>query len=172
MVLSILQFFVIMAIAVYMVCWRKGVRQHSEETWESLLARLRGDWSARELNENLLWKEDLTATPDDVWQKMDGPKGLLAMYQNALVMQRMANYAVRNCGEVDRLLVETIYSDAIQIRVCVLMALALYGFTKASEGVRINAYRAATLYSGMAARTTHLLQDNAASYIPDFVASM
>lgn len=172
MLFSILQFVVIAAISLYLLCWRKGVRRQSDENWESLLARLRGDWSARELNEDLLWKEGLTATPDDAWQKMDGPKGLLAMYQNALIMQRMANYAVRNCDAVDRLLVETIYSDAIQIRVCVLMALALYGFTKASEGVRINAYRAATLYSGMAARTTHLLQDNAANYIPDFVASM
>lgn len=172
MLFPFLQIFVIVAIAVYLLYWCRGVRQQSAENWESLLARLRDDWSARRINENLLWKEDLTATPEDVWQKMDGPKGLLAMYQNARIMQRMASYAVRNCGEVDRLLVETIYSDAIQIRVCVLMALALYGFTKASEGVRINAYRAATLYSGMAARTTHLLQDNAANYIPDFVASM
>jgi hypothetical protein len=172
MVLPILQIFAIAAIALYFLCWRRGVRQHSEETWDSLLLKLRIDWSARELNENFLWKEGLTATPEDAWQKMDGAKGLWAMYQNAQVMQQMANYATRNCEDVDRLLVENIHSDALQIRVCVLVALAQYGFTKASEGVRINAYRAALLYSDMAVRMTRLLQEHAAVHIPDFVASM
>jgi hypothetical protein len=52
------------------------------------------------------------------------------------------------------------------------MALAQYGFTKASEGVRVNAFRAAAMYTGMAARMTHLLQDHAPVMIPDFVAAM
>jgi hypothetical protein len=60
----------------------------------------------------------------------------------------------------------------MQIRLCVLMALAQYGFSKASEGVRVNAFRAAALYSGMAARLTSLLQDHAAGILPDFVAAM
>jgi hypothetical protein len=68
--------------------------------------------------------------------------------------------------------VETLHSDAIQIRVCVLMALAQYAFTQASEGVRINAFRAASMYTGMAARMTQLLQDYAAVRVPDFVAAM
>jgi hypothetical protein len=103
---------------------------------------------------------------------MEGPKGLWVMYQNAKVMLEMADYAARNCTGVDRLLVETLHSDAMQIRVCVLMALAQYGFTKASEGVRVNAFRAAAMYTGMAARMTQLLQDHAPVMIPDFVAAM
>jgi hypothetical protein len=87
-------------------------------------------------------------------------------------MLEMADYAAKNCKGVDRLLVQTLHSDAMQIRVCVLMALTQYAFTQASEGVRINAYRAAAMYTGMAARTTQLLQDNAAVLIPDFVAAM
>ena len=50
----------------------------------------------------------------------------------------------------------------MQIRVCVLTALAQYAFTHASEGVRVNAFRAASMYTGMAARMTQLLQDYAA----------
>jgi hypothetical protein len=136
------------------------------------LARLRPDWSARDLSEQFLWKEGLNATPDDAWQRMEGPKGLWVMYQNAKVMIEIADYASRNSTTVDRLLLETLRSDAMQIRVCVLTALAQYAFSKASEGVRINAFRAATMYTGMAARMTQMLQEIAPVMVPDFVAAM
>jgi hypothetical protein len=103
---------------------------------------------------------------------MEGPKGLWAMYQNARVMLEMADYAATRCTEVDPLLLATIRSDAMQIRVCVFMALGQYAFTQASEGVRVNAYRAASFYTDMAARMTQLLQANAAMVVPDFVAAM
>jgi hypothetical protein len=50
--------------------------------------------------------------------------------------------------------------------------LAQYAFSQASEGVRVNAFRAASMYTGMAARMTRLLQENAAVIVPDFVAAM
>jgi len=172
MILPLLQFIAFAAVAVCFSRWRVGVRRRNNQSWESLVARLRPDWSARELSEQFLWKEGLDATPDDAWQRMEGPKGLWAMYQNSRVMLEMADFAARNAKDVDMVLVETLRSDAMQIRVCVLMALAQYGFSKASEGVRINAFRAAALYSGMAARLTTLLQDQAAGILPDFVAAM
>jgi hypothetical protein len=172
MILYLLQFAAIAGIALYFVKWRNGVRRRNTQTWDSLLARLRPDWSARELSDHFLWKEGLSATPDDAWQRMDGPKGLWVMFQNAKVMLEMADYATRSCNDVDRLLLETLRSDAMQIRLCVLMALAQYGFSQAGEGVRINAFRAAQMYTGMAARMTQLLQENAAFVVPDFVAAM
>jgi hypothetical protein len=94
------------------------------------------------------------------------------MYHNARVMLEMADYAVRNCDSVNCQLVEALRSDALQIRVCVLMALAQYAFSQATEGVRVNAFRAASMYTGMAARMTQLLQESAAVVVPDFVAAM
>lgn len=172
MILPLVEIAAIAAIAFYLGHWRACVRRRNSENWETLVAKLRPDWSARELSENFLWKEGLSATPEDAWQRMEGPKGLWVMHQNARVMLQMADYASRNCEGVDRLLIETLHSDAMQIRVCVLMALAQYAFTQASEGVRINAFRAASMYTGMAARMTSLLQDHAAMMVPDFVAAM
>jgi len=114
----------------------------------------------------------LTSTPEDTWTRMQGPHGLWVMYQNAKVMLDMADYASHNCDNVDRVLVATLRSDAMQIRLCVLMALGQYAFTQASEGVRVNAFRAASMYTGMAARMTQLLQESAAVMVPDFVAAM
>ena len=169
---TLFQFAVLAAIA-YLLCrWRISVRRRNAQTWETLLARLRPDWSARELSDRFLWHEGLDTTPEEAWRRMEGPKGLWVMYQNARVMMEMADFAARNYEGVDRVLVSTLHSDALQIRVCVLSALVQYAFTAASEGVRVNAFRAATIYTGMAARTTLLLQNYAAGMIPDFVAAM
>lgn len=172
MILLLLQIMVVAAVAFYLYRWRAGVRRRNAQTWDSLLAQLRPDWSAHALSEHFLWKEGLNVTFEDAWQRMEGAKGLWIMYQNARVMLEMANYADRNCTGVDRVLLETLRSDAMQIRLCVLMALAKYAFSQASEGVRVNAFRAASMYVDMAARMTRLLQDNAATILPDFVSAM
>jgi len=172
MILPLLQVLIFAALVAWFVRWRVAVKQRSRQTWDTLLSRLRVDWSARELSDNFLWKEGLNATPDDAWTRIEGPRGLWAIYQNAGVMMEMADYAARNCQDVDRVLVATLRSDAMQIRLCVMMGLAQYGFTQASEGVRINAFRAAEMYTAMAARMTRLLQENAAVVLPDFVAAM
>lgn len=172
MILPLLQLLGFAAVAIYFARWRSGLRRRNRETWESLLARIRTEWSARELSDQFLWREGLNATPEDAWQRMEGPKGLWVMYQNARTMMEMADFAARNNPDIDRVTLETLRSDAMQIRVCVLMGLAQYGFTQASEGVRVNAFRAASMYTAMAARLTTLLQDHAAVILPDFVAAM
>lgn len=172
MILPLLQIAAIAIVAIYLGRWRAGVLRRNAQSWDSLVARLRADWSARDLSEHFLWQEGLTANPDETWTRLQGAHGLWAMYQNARVMLEMADYAERHCESANRELIEALRSDAMQIRVCVLMALAKYAFSQASEGVRVNAFRAATLYTGMAARMTRLLQENAAVVLPDFVAAM
>lgn len=172
MALLVLQIAAVVAIAIVLLRWRKSAQRRNSQTWESMMARLRPEWSARELSDHFLWQEGLSATPEDAWQRLEGPKGLWVMYQNARIMQEMAGYAAKHCEGVDRLLIETLYSDAMQIRVCVLRALTRYAFRHASESVRVNAFRAASIYTGMAARMTQLLQDHAAVMVPDFVAAM
>lgn len=170
--ISLLQIVAVMMLAIFLYRWRASIRRRNEQSWDALLLKLRPDWSARELSNNFLWKEGINATTDDAWQRMEGPKGLWAMYQNAKVMLEMANFAAINSPDIDPLLLATLRSDAIQIRVCVISALFQYAFSQASEGVRVNAFRTAQLYDGMAVRMTQLLQENAAFVVPDFVAAM
>ena len=172
MIMISLEIAAFLIIGFYFYRVRAAARRRNEQSWDSLLSRLCPNWSARELSDQFLWKEGLNATPEDAWKRMEGPKGLWVMHQNARVMMEMADYAAKNSATVDRLLLETLRSDAMQIRVCVLMALAQYGFSRAGEGVRVNAYRAATMYTGMAARMTQMLQESAPVMVPDFVAAM
>lgn len=172
MIVAMLQIVATAGGALYLVRWRSEAKRRNAQSWDSLLARLRPDWSARELSDHFLWQEGMNVAPEDLWQRLEGPKGLWVMYRNAGVMLEMADYAARNSVSVDRLLLETMRSDAMQIRVCVLMALFQYAFSQAGEGVRVNSYRAATLFTGMAARMTQMLQEHAATILPDFVAAM
>jgi hypothetical protein len=176
MLLPLLQIAIVSALLVYFGKWRKSMRRRNIQSWDSLLCQLRSDWSARDLSEQFLWKEGLNATTDDIWQRLGGPHGLWAMYQNARVLLEMADYANRNSlpgsDPIDPMILETLRSDAMQIRLCVLMALAQYALSQATEGVKVNAFRAANIYSGMAARMTTLLQNHAATVLPDFVAAM
>jgi len=176
MLLPLLQIAIVSALVIYFGKWRGNMRRRSVQSWDSLLCQLRNDWSARDLSEQFLWKEGLTATTDDIWQRLDGPRGLWAMYQNARVLLEMADYANRNAipgaDPIDPMVLEALRSDAMQIRLCVLMALAQYALSQATAGVKVNAFRAANIYSGMAARMTALLQEHAAVVLPDFVAAM
>lgn len=172
MILPLLQLAVIAAIGSYFYCWRRNVSLRKAQTWESLLARLRSEWSARELNEQFLWREGVSTTPSESWHRMEGPKGLWVMFQNAGVMLEMASHAGLHCEGADPVLVSSLHSDAMRIRVYVLTALAQYVFAAASEGVRDNAHRAASLYVSMAARMTTLLQSSNAALVPNFAAAM
>jgi len=172
MLYALIQIAILALVAMYFVFWRNRARRRNAQSWDALLARLRPDWSARQLSDHFLWKEGINASPEDAWRRMEGPKGLWVMFQNAGVMLEMADFAAKNGGTVDPVSLATLRSDAMQIRLCVLMALGQYGFSQASEGVRINAFRAASMYTAMAARMTQLLQEHAAVMVPDFVAAM
>ena len=136
------------------------------------MAQLRLDWSARELSDRSLCQEGFSATPEDAWQRLEGPKGLCVMYQNARVIMEMADYAARNSDSVDRELLQTLRSDAMHIRICVVKALGQYAFSQVNESIRVNAFHAASMYMEMSARMTQLLQVHASGMVPGFVAAM
>jgi hypothetical protein len=163
---------VIAVAALYLAHLRAAARRRNAQSWESLVAQLRLDWTPRELNDCTQGSERISATPEVAWQRIKGPKGLCVMYQNARVMMEMADYAARNSESVDRELLETLRSDAMQIRVYVAIALGQYAFRQLNESICVNAYRAASMYVEMEDRMTELLQGHAAGLVPDFSAAM
>jgi hypothetical protein len=169
MMLFLLPIAVIAIVAVYLGHMRAAARRRNSQSWESLMAQLRLDWSARELSDGA---EGVSTTPEAAWQRIEGPKGLCVMYQNAKVMLEMADYAARNSESVDHKLLETLRSDAMHIRVYVAVALGQYAFRQLNESICVNAYRAASMYVEMSDRMTELLQVHAAGLVPDFSAAM
>lgn len=175
MFLPLLQVIVLGALLLYLAKWRGSMRSRNIKSWDQLFCQLRTDWSARDLSNQFLWKQGLAVTQDEIWERVNGPHGLRVMYKNARVLLEMADFAARNASPdnpVDPLLVESIRTDAMQIRLCVLMAIAQYGISSATAGVKVNAWRAADLYTTMASRMTQIMQSHAALRLPDFVAAM
>ena len=175
MSLPILQIAAIAPVAIYLARWRVSIRRRNAQTWDSLVARLQPDWSGRELSVHFLSKEGLNTTPEETWDRMHGIRGIRAMYLNAGVMLEMVDYAARNIemsNSNDQVILETLRCDAMQIRSEALRVLARDAFNQASESVRCNAFRVASMYTGMAARMAQLLRVSAPEMLPDFVAAM
>ena len=175
MITALIQISLILLITLFLLAWRRGQKRRNAESWEQILVRLRHDWSAHTLSEHFLWRNELVLNPEETWKQMQGPRGLVVMYHNARVMLELADYAVKNSDEknpIDPMLIAALRSDAMQIRLLVIAALVQYAFLRATAGVRTNTYRAAALYTDMAATMTTLLQQHAALILPDFVAAM
>jgi len=172
MSIPVVPILVVAPIAIYFGYLRVKMARRNSQTWESLLARLQPNWSGKGLSEHYLWKEGLTTGPEETWEHIQGARGLWAMFRNAGILQQMAEYAERNCDTIDHILIETLRSDAAQIRACASSALIQFAFNRASESVRMSAFRAASMYTGMTARMTQLIQENAAMALPEFVAAM
>ena len=164
--------FLIFAVALYLGIWNAGVRRRNAQSWDTRLSRLRSNWRFCPAGEFSLWQEGLSATPEDTWRRIEGAKGLCAMYQNAGIMLEMADYAARDGTSVDRNLLETLANNAMHIRINVLIALGQSAFSLANDGICLHAFHATTIYVEMAARMVQLLQAKAAGIVPDFVAAM
>lgn len=171
MLLIVLQIAAVSLVALYLGWMRLRVWQRNRQSWEGMLARLHHGWNAGALSEHFPWKEGLHVTPDENWARIRGARGLWIMYRNAGVMLEMADFAARHAG-IDPALLETLRTDATQLRFAALQALLDYALNQASEGVRINSFRVASLYTGMAAHMTEFLQNNADVALPSFVAAL
>lgn len=167
----VLQVAAVVPVAAYLGYLRTRMRHRNMQSWESLIARLKPGWSGRQLSEHFLWKEGLSSTPDETWEHIQGTRGLWAMFNNAGVLLEMADFAAHH-SNVDPALLQTLRTDAMQIRLCTLITLGQCLLSHASEGVRYNAFRAASMYTGMTAHMMPLMQDSASSALPQFVAAM
>jgi len=175
MSLSIIQIAAICPVAIYLARWRVGLRRRNAQTWDALVARLQPDWSGRELSADFLSREELDATPEEIWERMHGIRGVRAMYLNAGVMLEMVDYAARNIDMSnydDQVMLETLRCDAMQIRSEALKVLARDAFNQVTENIRFNAFNVASKYTKMAAQMTQLLRVSAQEMLPNFTAAM
>ncbi len=165
------QIALVVAIAGYFVYWQMSVRRRNRQSWESLIGRLNEGLKFNALSEHFPWKEGLSTTPEETWEQLGGVRGLRAIYRNAGVMLEIADFAARNASNVDPALLQNIHADAAQIRICVMTTLAQCLVSQATETVRVNTFRAASMYTGLAAHMTELLQASASNALPAFVAA-
>ncbi|MGC2404710.1 MAG: hypothetical protein WA510_33275 [Acidobacteriaceae bacterium] len=154
----------------YAAFWRRQQGKRRSRTWNEIISQLHGnDWGIEEISERFLYKSEVQVTAKDVWERIQGCKGLWAMYKNSPLLVELADYAAEHGENVDRELLESLRSDAFQIRVCVLMALGQYVFSASSVGASVNAHRAVATYSAMLVRITAFIQEYSTSLFPSYL---
>jgi hypothetical protein len=154
--------------------WRRRQSKRRAATWDEMIARLRpnNDFGFDEVATRYLYGTGINATAQDIWGRIDGAKGLWAMYNNAGVLIQIAEYATEHGSGVPEELLEGLKSDAFQIRISVLMSLAQHAFSRSGVGACVNAHRASETYSNMLARLTMLFQEHSAMLFPSFLEAM
>jgi hypothetical protein len=173
MVLPMLQVLITMLLLLYAGQWRRRQTKKAGENWESIVARLHAnDWGLEDVSERYLYSGAITASTQEIWKKIKGAKGLWAMYCNAPVLIQLADYAANHGEGVPEELLESLRSDAFQIRVCVLMALAQHVMSRSSVAADVNALRATEIYGAMLNRLTLLFQEHSTLLFPRYLQAM
>jgi hypothetical protein len=155
--------------------WRRRQSKRRSESWDDIVSKLRpNDWGYENVAQRYLYSDQVNATPEDIWARISGAKGLWAMYMNAPVLVQLADYASEHAEEnqVPEELLEGIRTDAFHIRMCVLMALAQHVFSRSSVAAQVSAHRATVAYTAMLARMTATFQDHSTLLFPKFLDAM
>lgn len=173
MTFSAIQILLAVSLLILVGLWRRQQTKRKQRTWDEIVSALRAnDWGMDEVSDRYLYRAGIKATPSDIWKRIDGARGLWAMYCNAPLLLQLADYAAEHGTEPDEALLEGLRSDALQIRMCVLMALAKYALSRSTVGASVNAHRATAIYSEMLARLTTLFQENAGQLFPRYLEAM
>ena len=170
MILPLLQVIFAAMLVSYAAFWRRQQTRRRAKSWNAIISQLRcNDWGIEEISERFLYKSEVQVTPKDVWQRINGCKGLWAMYKNSPILVQLADYAAEHGDGVNVEMLEGLRSDAFQIRLCVMLALAQYVLSASSVGASVNAHRAVATYSTMMVNLTSFIQEYSTSLFPSYL---
>jgi hypothetical protein len=170
MILPLLQVILAALLVGYAAFWRRQQSRRRAKSWNAIISQLRcNDWGIEEISERFLYKSEVQVTPKDVWQRINGCKGLWAMYKNSPILVQLADYAAEHGNSVNVEMLEGLRSDAFQIRLCVMLALAQYVLSASSVGASVNAHRAVATYSTLMVNLTAFIQEYSTSLFPSYL---
>jgi hypothetical protein len=174
MILPFISTATVAAVISYAIYWRRNQAKRRAADWDSIVSRLRSnsEFSFSEVTDRYLYSDQINATPADIWRRIDGANGLWAMFTNAGVLMELADYATEHGENVPEQLIEELRSDALQLRIAVLISLTKYAFSRSGVAASVHAHRAASAYSSLLAHMTTLFQEHSALYFPRFLESM
>ena len=168
MMVTVLQIVAVAAVAGYLCRWMAGLRRRNARSWDSLVARLRLDWSARELSDLCFCSRESQPRLGEKWRRIWGARGLWAMLKNAGVMLELADYAARNSDTVEPEILRDLRTDAMCIRLYSLKTIAEFALSSAQESICMQALRAESAYAEMELRVAEFLEANAPQVAPSF----
>lgn len=134
-------------------------------SWESITMSIRSNAEIERAVDRFGWKSDLKAGTSEIWECIGGATGLANMYHNAGIYAKLADYVMQHTSSIPKTVIEEIYTEAAQIRLLVIFALANYLLLRSASS-QVNAYRAVQLYSDMAKHLTTVFQESCPTLFP------
>src|ERR1700721_4283552 len=93
---SLFQILFAVSLLVFVGLWRRAQSRRKQRSWDEIVTALRAnDWGLDEVSERYLYRGGIKATPADIWKRIDGARGLWAMYCNAPRRGQLGDYAAR-----------------------------------------------------------------------------
>lgn len=170
-VLPILLVFIISLYAFAAARWGLRRRRSSRMDWNSLVSRIRSNGHVEDIVPGFRWSQAHTFSREDLWKRLDGAQGLWNIYHNAGIYVQLADFARASGASIPENIIEELHSDALQLRVCVLLALSQYVMSR-SVASSIHCGKALTLYCGIASRLTSTFQNFRPELFPDLMQAM
>lgn len=166
--------FVLATLGVYYAYWKRKQHRMRAASWDWIASQVasNSEFNFDVLSRRFLYEDGIDATPETVWEKINGVMGLWAMFRNAGLFLQLVEYATDHGAEPPEELLESLRADAVQIRIAVLISMGKYVSTCSQVAARVNAYRAATAYSRMLADMTNLFQNHSTMLFPRFLECM
>lgn len=150
--------------------WRRK-QSNRLTSWESITASIRSNAEIEKVVDRFGWKTDLNVGTAEVWERIGGASGLANMYYNAGIYAKLADYVMQHTSSIPKNVIEEIYTEAAQVRLLVIFALASYLVFRTTSS-QVNAYRAVQLYCGMAQHLTAVFQESCPALFPKFMEAL
>ena len=170
-ILPILLVGVISLYALLAARWSSRRRHSTQMDWNLLVASIRSNGHVEEIVPGFRWSEKHIFEHDHLWRRLQGAQGLWDIYHNAGVYVRLADFALASEAAIPESVMEQIHSDALQLRVCVLLAISQYVMSR-TVASSIHCAKALTLYCGIASRLTAAFQNFRPELFPDLMEAM
>jgi len=129
--LSFLQSAAVCALVPYLAQRWAYMRRRNRQSWESLISRLRSDSAAFDISDPASWLEGLARDTDWALRRNHDARSIWALFSKARVLMEIADCAERNGAvgtaptrRMDPIILASLRSDAMQIRVSAVIAIA------------------------------------------------
>jgi hypothetical protein len=169
---TVLGITIVASILAYFGYWRLNVQRRRKYAWNLLETYLEPKNRGAELRYQLCLDQTRAITREEHLVSAHSANDLWSMYVNAGIMLDTADFVAQSCTGVDQGLLETLRSDATQVRAYALIALSKYAYDQVNDATMASASRAGIYYTDLLNRTTQLLDGNTPQLAFGSVAQM
>jgi hypothetical protein len=145
-------------LVIYFGIWRRAQTKRQRRSWDELVASLR--------LEQLVIQPIPEESPDNLWRRLGGARGLMAVYRQIPTLLAIADYVdaadQNGCEEM----LASLRADALQLRLSLIVLLCHCSFTHSKSHIAGPLQNSVDSYRNLMERISTLTESYTASIVP------